>query len=79
VRAVARTGECHFKVDTGPVLEHVERLRAAGWRLRDIAAAADVGYPTLADIRKGARRGTRSRCWNTTRDRVLALDPLARR
>lgn len=74
VAQLRSTGSCRWKVDAAPLLAHLERLRSAGWRLRDIAAAADVPYPTLISIRQGYRRGT-SKCWNTVADAVRAIDP----
>jgi hypothetical protein len=76
---ILRGAEARWKVDARPVAAHLEALRAAGWRLRDVAAVSGVPYATLLSIRKADRRGAGPRCMSTTAERVLALDPRARR
>jgi hypothetical protein len=76
--SVARTGSARWKVDAGPLVVQLDALKAAGWRLYEVAAAADVPRPTLVSVRQAYRRRRRRRCWNTTAAAVLALDPAAR-
>jgi hypothetical protein len=76
VQSVLRTGSARWKVDSEPVLGHLDVLLASGWTQREIAARAGVPLGTLRSLR--GRRRRKPRTWNTVSDAVLALDATLR-
>lgn len=59
-----------YFVDTQPVRDHIEKLRAVGMGRRTIGELTGVSHRTLADMLKGTRR-----CTRVNADKILALEP----
>lgn len=60
---------------SGPVLEHLEKLRAAGMRPATIAAAADIQYTTVKHLLGYGELpvAQRPRVFRTTAEKILAV------
>jgi hypothetical protein len=69
--SLSRRGEARWKVPIGPASRHIWQLRRAGLSTNTIAASAGLPMPTV----EGIAAGRRARCWNTTRDAILAVEP----
>jgi hypothetical protein len=64
-----RGGTPQWRVPTERARKRIATLRAAGWSIPAIAAAAGIAPVTVWRVT------TRSRCYNTVSDSLLALRP----
>lgn len=64
-------------VDAARTRDHVDRLRAAGWGSRSIAAVSGVGRRTVRALTTGRSAGDRPtrRVLPDTEQRILAIHP----
>lgn len=64
-------------VDAAPVRAHLEQLRAEGFGTRCLAEESGVARSVIVRILRGggSDRGPVERVWQSSADRILALDP----
>lgn len=69
-----RYGAVPVRVPIGPVRDHVIRLRATGWTLREIASEADISFHTVKAVT--ANTVVKKYVTREVADRILAVEPL---